>query len=145
MWFCIPLQHGIVVFRDPRHPKSEENPIKNRAREQTPCNASFFRFLGPRGGHKDRKGSPKGAPRVPRRDPKTIKNLVFFIPFSGVLPKWVLGRSPKPRDPKSNENDTEKCQKISTELPPEFEKTSVKKSPYNELPCPTLEKNAMSY
>ena len=81
---------------------SEGNPIKNRACEYTPCNASFFLFLGPRGGHKHRKGSPKGAPRVPRRDPKTIKNPVFFVSFPAMLLKCVPGGSPRSRDSKSS-------------------------------------------
>ena len=145
MWFCVPLPYGIHVFRDPRPLKSEENPMKNRARDQTPCNATFFRFLGSRGGHKDRKGLQRAPRGSPEGTPKQLKIEFLFLPFSAVLPKWVPGGSPRPRDPTSNHHDTEKLQKIIAELPPELKKTSVKKSPYNELPCPTLEKNAMSY
>ena len=60
MRFCKPLSIGIDVFKNPRHSESEENPIKNRAREQTLSDASFcFASWAP--------GAAKGTEKVPRR------------------------------------------------------------------------------
>ena len=70
MWFCIPLQHGILIFMGPRHPKSEENPMKNRVREQTLSHASFLSLLGPLGRPKAPKKLPEGCPTGSQRESK---------------------------------------------------------------------------
>ena len=91
MWFCAPLQHGILPFGGSRHPKSEESPMKNRVREQTPSDASFFSVLGPRGGQRDRKGSRKGAPRHPRDTPKRSQNRCQNRTFERYASKrWLI-------------------------------------------------------
>ena len=100
MWFCAPLPHGIDGFRGPRRPESEENPMKNRACEQTPSKASFFSLLGLPGRPKGPKRLPEGCPKGSQRDPK-------------MEPEWSQNRLRKrlgtpgwPNDPQGHQNDS---------------------------------------
>ena len=102
-----PLCSGIAVFHSPGDPQSTQKSRKSRSEDEVRQNTNIlFRKSGKykivllRGDQKDRKGSPKGAPRVPRRDPKTVKNRVgdrFGTPGSRRAPKSQQNKQNNPK------------------------------------------------